>query len=346
MTTKHPNDPHVVLGDPAPPLRLHRGNGDAVDLKDQRYAGDIQVLWFAAAFPPGRSGNDAPFTAIGAHIFRILTREPGPGDLADDDLFRDPDGAAAAALGLETAGMAVIAPGGRLAWSSGDADPGRALAMCREIHAASTADRSPAHAPVLVIPDVLEPALCTEVIDYWAAGGEKMSNTVASNASASQPNDRFKVRDDVVLLDERLFTAVKDRLMARVFPEMFKAMQFKTANMEALRIGCYDAAAGGTFRRHRDNATRFSANRKFAMSLNLSSDYAGGELRFPEYGRMLYRPAAGAAVIFSCSLLHEALPVTAGRRFAVFSFFTDAEGEARNRQLQADTGLKGFGMTS
>ena len=34
--------------------------------------------------------------------------------------------------------------------------------------------------------------------------------------------------------------------------------------------------------------------------------------------------SSGAAVLFSCSLLHEALPVTAGQRFALLSFLRDA----------------------
>ena len=44
---------------------------------------------------------------------------------------------------------------------------------------------------------------------------------------------------------------------------------------------------------------------------------------FPEYGDYRYKPAAGAAVVFSCSLLHEALPVTRGQRFALLSFMRD-----------------------
>ena len=51
------------------------------------------------------------------------------------------------------------------------------------------------------------------------------------------------------------------------------------------------------------------------MTLNLNSeDYEGGHLRFPEYGPELYRPGTGDAVVFSCYLVHEAMPVTAGAR--------------------------------
>ena len=46
---------------------------------------------------------------------------------------------------------------------------------------------------------------------------------------------------------------------------------------------------------------------------------------FPEYGPELYRPAAGAALLFSCSHLHEVLDVTAGRRFVLLSFLFGEE---------------------
>ena len=46
------------------------------------------------------------------------------------------------------------------------------------------------------------------------------------------------------------------------------------------------------------------------MSLNLNTgDYEGGKLWFPEYGRQVYEIGRGGAALFSCSILHEALPV-------------------------------------
>ena len=82
--------------------------------------------------------------------------------------------------------------------------------------------------------------------------------------------------------------------------------------------------SGGRFGRHRDNTSSYTAHRQFALSLNLNPDeeYAGGELRFPEFGRELYRPVAGGALVFSSSLLHEVVPLTRGRRFGVFTFLS------------------------
>jgi hypothetical protein len=43
----------------------------------------------------------------------------------------------------------------------------------------------------------------------------------------------------------------------------------------------------------------------------------------------------GEAIIFSCSLLHEATPVTAGTRFALLSFFyNDEDAKLRQQNLQ------------
>ncbi len=78
------------------------------------------------------------------------------------------------------------------------------------------------------------------------------------------------------------------------------------------------------------------------MSLNLNTgEYAGGRLRFGEFGPEEYEPEAGGAAIFCCDLLHEAMPVTRGRRFAVFTFFTDAEGAERERELIRQQGGAG-----
>ena len=68
------------------------------------------------------------------------------------------------------------------------------------------------------------------------------------------------------------------------------------------------------------------------MTLKLNAGaYEGGYLRFPEYGPTRYRPCTGDAVIFSCSLLHEATRVTSGKRYVLLGFFFD---DAANRIRQ------------
>src|SRR5262249_41841245 len=72
---------------------------------------------------------------------------------------------------------------------------------------------------------------------------------------------------------------------------------------------------------------------QFALSLNLNAEqeYDGGEVRFAEFGRQLYRPVMGGALVFSCSLLHEVIPVSRGRRFGLFTFLSASAPAAATR---------------
>ena len=56
------------------------------------------------------------------------------------------------------------------------------------------------------------------------------------------------------------------------------------------------------------------------MRRTVRAPYEGGDLRFPEWGTDLWRPAPGDAIVFSCGLLHEVTPVTAGTRHALITF--------------------------
>jgi predicted 2-oxoglutarate/Fe(II)-dependent dioxygenase YbiX len=105
--------------------------------------------------------------------------------------------------------------------------------------------------------------------------------------------------------------------------------------MERYLVACYDSSVSGFFGPHRDNTTPGTAHRRFACTINLNADaYDGGDLRFPEFGPKVCRGDTGAAVVFSCSLLHEVSPVTRGTRFAFLPFFYD-EAAARIRWSEA-----------
>ena len=93
------------------------------------------------------------------------------------------------------------------------------------------------------------------------------------------------------------------------FPdEVAKAFAYEATRFEGFKIARYDAPEG-RFLAHRDNLSPSTRHRRFALTLNLNDGYEGGRLRFPEYGPMLYRPPAGGALLFSCSLLHEVTPL-------------------------------------
>jgi len=119
---------------------------------------------------------------------------------------------------------------------------------------------------------------------------------------------------------------------------------FAPTRIERYIVACYDAGEGGYFRAHRDNTTRGTAHRRFAVTLNLNAEeYAGGELRFPEYDDRSYRAPTGGAVVFGCSMLHEALPVTKGTRYCVLPFLYDEQGarvRAKNAAFLDDPKLR------
>ena len=140
-----------------------------------------------------------------------------------------------------------------------------------------------------------------------------------------------KRRKDVLVTDAAIVAAAQERFRRRVVPMIQRAHQFKVTRMERYLIGCYAAEDAAHFRAHRDNTTRGTAHRRFAVSVNLNEDFDGGEVSFPEYGPRGFKAPTGAAVVFSCSLLHAVSTVTRGRRFAFLPFLYDDEA-ARIRQ--------------
>jgi predicted 2-oxoglutarate/Fe(II)-dependent dioxygenase YbiX len=189
------------------------------------------------------------------------------------------------------------------------------------------------NAPVLIVPRILEPALCRRLIAlYDRSGGEPSGVMRDVNGRTVSVLDDFKRRRDATIEDPALRGALKERLAQRLLPEIRKAFQFEATRLERYIVACYDATDGGYFRAHRDDTTAGTAHRKFAVSINLNAEeFEGGDLRFPEFGPRTYRPPTGGAVVFSCTLLHEATPVTHGRRYAFLPFLYDEAG-AKVRQ--------------
>jgi len=178
-------------------------------------------------------------------------------------------------------------------------------------------------APVLFIPKVLDAALCDALIAHFEETGGTPSGTayVEGDKALWKPDPSVKMRRDVYLEGGVWLERVKDALVRRVLPEIQRCFNFQVTQHEVFKLIRYDAGAG-YFHAHRDNESRDTAHRRFAMTLNLNTGaYEGGALRFPEFGPDLYVAERGAAVIFSCSLLHEVTPVTQGSRYGLLGFF-------------------------
>jgi len=196
---------------------------------------------------------------------------------------------------------------------------------------------TPMNAPVLIVPRVFEPALCRRLIEEYDKQGGAISGVMREVGGMTVPVvDSFKKRRDAIIDDPELREALRVRIVRRLLPQIELAFQFKATRLERYIVACYDAEEGGYFRPHRDNISKATAHRQFAVSINLNSEeFEGGDLRFPEFGRRTYRPPTGGAVVFSCSLLHEATNVAKGRRYAFLPFlYDDASAKVREANEQ------------
>jgi len=201
----------------------------------------------------------------------------------------------------------------------GPGQAARALDLARQHATAPTVITR--QAPVLLVDEVIPAAFCDRLIALWDAG-EKAEDVIGTSGGAAVKR-ATKKRTDHAIADPQIAQQLQFYFGRRLLPELAKAFQFRTLSTESFRIGCYDAAAGGGyFRPHRDISEQIQ-RRRYAVSVNLNTgEFEGGQVRFPEFGPQLYLPSRGGALVFSCSLLHEALPVTRGRRFVLLDFFS------------------------
>lgn len=177
-----------------------------------------------------------------------------------------------------------------------------------------------AMAPVMVLPRVLEPDFCQQVIRLWHKGDHQ--DTGVSSRYGNVGIAELKRTEDYMVTEPMMQKAISDKLAYRIGPELVKVFAFdREFTFDAHVILSYSAEGNHFFSAHRDNGAPTTVDRAFAVSLNLNDDFEGGELVFPEYAGVKVSPPAGAAAIFSCSVLHQALPVTRGRRFVLTTFF-------------------------
>jgi predicted 2-oxoglutarate/Fe(II)-dependent dioxygenase YbiX/peroxiredoxin len=191
--------------------------------------------------------------------------------------------------------------------------------------------------PALMLSDVFEPEFCSRLMTYYDRSESRPSGVFTQTGdgpSRAVSDSGFKRRRDCSVRDRTLVEQIQARIIRRVVPEIRKVYQFEATELERLILASYDSSDRGCFGAHRDNTVTATAHRRFAVSINLNDRFEGGELVFPEFSRRRYRPAAGGAIIFSCSLMHLVTPVTAGRRLACLPFVYD-EAAARLKRANA-----------
>ncbi len=343
----------LEIGDAAPPFVLPDHAGAPMALYGDAVAGHAIVLAFCnrAEGPETTALLTALHTRFHAtaidapQIFVILPSaisEPVAKQAAAGlgfSLLADPQRQASRAYGLRLSGpstVLVIDHNLRIALISAGADPASSVAAaddCVTRLATRRHDRSVrTHAPVLVLPRVLSPAECAKLIEVWHRPVKLWHSDGFRSTGYQHETGDFKIRidtygktDQFVIRDPALLDHLDARVMGRVIPQISKAFQQDVGYREDFRIACYDSGEGGSLPAHRDNPTDMTRHRVFTVSIHLNAgDYAGGGLRFPEYGAQVYDVEPGTAVVWSCALLHEVDAVTRGRRFILGThFFND-----------------------
>lgn len=203
---------------------------------------------------------------------------------------------------------------------SGPFEPG---AISSAIGAAHGVSRQPP--PILQLPTVLTPAECNRLIDHYRQqqAVSSPSHVFRDGEVFMEPDPKQKSRMDHLVDNTTLSNHLMQIVSARLLPEVQMVFNFSPKGAERFKIVAYDAEDGGHFATHRDNVTPDASNRRFAVTVNLNTDeYRGGGLVFPEYDQAPISPEAGGAVVFSCSLAHQVLPVTHGTRYALITFLT------------------------
>jgi predicted 2-oxoglutarate/Fe(II)-dependent dioxygenase YbiX len=340
-----PWTPPFAVGDPAP--WFEAPTPTSAQFHFSTTVGRYMLLGFPPA--PG-AARDAAFVAFESHrrlfddtelaAFMVLRDVASIAQARDQPpglrWFLDGDGRVSRLYGaLDDEGAAhpywlLLDPSHRVLGAYPMAEAAALFAQIEALPAVTDFAGVELYAPVLIAPRIFEPQVCRRLIDlYEAQGGEPSGVMRDIDGRTVGVLDDFKRRRDVVIEDEALRRELTAAITRRLAPEIAKVFQFQATRIERYLIACYDAEEGGYFKPHRDNETLGTKHRRFAVSINLNAEaFDGGDLRFPEFGRRTYRPPTGGAVVFSCSLQHEATPVTRGRRYAFLPFLYDEAGAA------------------
>jgi Rps23 Pro-64 3,4-dihydroxylase Tpa1-like proline 4-hydroxylase/peroxiredoxin/GT2 family glycosyltransferase len=180
--------------------------------------------------------------------------------------------------------------------------------------------------PALIVPNAFTDEFCEKAIRSFRTG-HTFNGTVGSDKSKAY-RPEAKVRIDHIP-GKALCAELDDKLSRSLFPEIKKFYGFDVRFREQYKVGLYPGGEDkqGFFVAHRDNFDSPLGYRRLAMTLNLTDEFEGGGLRFPEYGNTVFRPAKGSAIVFPCAMMHEALKVTKGERIILVGFFHGEEEE-------------------
>ena len=331
----------VSVGDICPPCALPDLDGSITDIRADAIAGHPIVLIFCPKFSQAVKETMAraiaaqkSFIDNGALLIAVTLQdaEIAQAQNLPFPVLRDRNGDVFRSFNADTQEMpttVVLRPNQHvmaILKSNPLAQAAEALAQLSRLDAERRSVLMTHHPPVLIVPDVLSPSDCRYLITVYETRGQTFMPSgpgidyIGADYKMRIPEYGRADRVDHWIVDPDTTTLLHGRMERRLLPEIAKAFQYRITRWERLRIGCYQGERGGELHGHRDNVEP-TPYRRFAMSINLNlEEFEGGELRFPEFGDQRYRVANGAALVFSSSLLHEALHVTCGRRLVVLGF--------------------------
>jgi predicted 2-oxoglutarate/Fe(II)-dependent dioxygenase YbiX/peroxiredoxin len=340
----------ITLGDPVPTFSASTIAGAPFDLHVT--AGRWVVLSFLGSPKDPRAGQELnallsnPALLDEDHLVMacVLTESPDVieplTEISSHSLFflADYDGAISRSFGaLDMPRTVVLDPMLRAVANIGwDSPQGHAEAVRGVLNSLPAVDDSagvPLFAPALIVPRVFSYELCDFLMQFYEEqrGVDSGFQIDVAGKTATVLDYRLKRRNDVGLGAPEVRELVRSHIVRRLLPEIERYFQFKATRMDRCIVARYDSEVGGHFHRHRDNVNAGAQHRRFAVSINLNNDFDGCDLMFPEFGRKLYRPPAGGAIVFSCGALHQVVPVTRGRRYAFLAFLY-AEADVAVRQ--------------
>jgi hypothetical protein len=350
----------IALGDPVPWFSAATITGGSFHL--QVAAGRWIVLCFLGPADGAQARQKLAALLRDADLFDedrltahvVLTAPPAEIGNSAVSFLADYDRVLSQSYGAaETSRTVVLDPMLRaianIAWNSLDDHLAGLRDLLRSLPRVDDAAGVPMNAPVLIVPRVFDFPFCELLIKLYDRMGGQDSGFMLDVAGKSQTvvDHRLKRRNDLPLVAPELREAICDQLRRRLLPAINAYFQFAATRMDRYIVACYDSAVGGHFYRHRDNVNAGAQHRRFAVTINLNSDYDGCDLQFPEFGRKIYRAPVGGAVVFSCGALHQVTPITRGRRYAFLAFLygeADAALRAANNERLQDGEARYSGM--
>jgi len=164
------------------------------------------------------------------------------------------------------------------------------------------------HAPVLTVPGVLDRRDCCELVEF----GEGSA-------------DRARAR----LLGDQRRRAVDRVLEQTLFPGIRRVFGGELGSRTGYTLVRRDASETCVLEDDSDSEGD-RAGRRFSVAVSVCDECEGGDLYFPEYGSVLYKPPAGTAIVSPTSIIRRFRPVTSGTCFTL-TFFISGGPEVPRR---------------